>query len=93
MNLNDWLADAHRIRCISNRNTGRYHLRIEDAKGNPLSEFAERSAAESRYALQLSIFPLLTPKEDLCYPEYNVEDYRLPIVSEDIVRARLYPKE
>jgi len=85
------LADANRIRCVSNRTDGRYKLRIEDVDGAPLTPFVERTRSETRHALQLSILLGWTLKENLSFPEYGVEDYRMPIVNEDMLRARLYP--
>ena len=90
----EWKEKVNRVRCVASRTTMRYQLRIEDWKGNPLTAFVELSAAESRYALQHSLPPgdPWDMKEDIQYPEYNVEDYRIPIVNENILRARLYPE-
>jgi hypothetical protein len=83
------LKDANRLHCITDRNRSRYKLRIEDVSGTPLTDFFEFSRADAAWAVQLSTFAGRTPKEDHQVLNGGVEDYRLPIINEYVIRARL----
>lgn len=85
----EWLAKANRLRCIADRKTGRYRLRIEDVNGEPLTDFKEYSTTEASLASRNSVLP--HTKEYLAISESHVEDYRVVIVNEEILKARLYP--
>ena len=85
------LETANRIHCITVNGRTTYRLRIEDYRGNALTEFVELSRDQTKDALQLSVLPGTTPKENLMILDGGEEDYRLPIVNESILRARLYP--
>jgi hypothetical protein len=85
------LKNANRLRCVTSGNRTRYRLRIEDVDGVPLTEFVDLSKAESAHAVQLSTIPVVTPKENLLVLPGGDEDYRLPIVNDATLRARLYP--
>ena len=86
------LVTANRLRCISLQNRQRYRLRIEDMHGAALSEFVDLPVRETQKAVQLSTLLPVAGKENLIVLEGGDEDYRLPIVDEDTLRAQLYPK-
>jgi hypothetical protein len=84
--------DANRLHCITNGRRSRYRLRIEDADGSPLTEFVNVSRADAASSVQLSTLAGQIEKEDLRVLQGGEEDYRLPIVNEDIIRAKLDPE-
>jgi hypothetical protein len=85
------LKDANRLHCIIDRSPSRYKLRIEDVSGLPLTEFFEFSRADAAWAIQLSTLAGRVPKENHRVLNDGQEDYRLPIINEYIIRAKLYP--
>lgn len=84
------LEELNRLRCIALFSANRYRLRIEDINHKPLTEFVERTRKETRYITEASIVG--TEKEDW-QPMEDGEDYRIPVINEATLRARLYLDE
>lgn len=85
------LVNANRLRCITLQNRQQYRLRIEDVDGVPLTDFVELSRHETHETVQPWTLCAVTGKEKLISLDSGDEDYRLPIIKEGILRARLYP--
>jgi hypothetical protein len=81
--------DANRLHCITDKSRSRYKLRIEDMSGKPLTEFLEMSRADAAWSVQLSTFAGRAIKEDHRISQDGQEDYRLAILNEYVIRAKL----
>ncbi len=87
----DAVAD-HFLRCVADRTNDRYRLRIEDFYGNALTSFVEKSGSEAKSICEnvVEADRLGSPARGSSWESGNsIEDYRLRIVNEEVLRARL----
>lgn len=82
----------HFLRCVADRTNDRYRLHIEDFHGNALTSFVEKSRLEAKSICEnvVEADGLDSPARDSRWESgNNIEDYRLRILNEEILRARL----
>ena len=68
-----------------------YSLRIEDANGNPLTDFVILPVEDSRRITKNTIDLGHRTDDEFCSDGRT--SYRIKILDEDILRARLYPQD
>jgi hypothetical protein len=68
-----------------------YSLRIEDANGNPLTDFVVLPVEESRRITKNTTD--LGHRTDDGFCSDGRTSYRIKILDDDILRARLYPQD